>query len=95
MNNRKPSAAQTKSNNTSDAYGDVDNAFSQGTSFETLSQNITNNAAGYAAIGLDYKPILAYAKAKYTASQDAYTASGPTLAQRAANSLTASAFKRW
>lgn len=94
MNNPKQTASQYKA----DAYGDVDYAVTQGTPWETIYANITNNASGYASAGLSYQDVLNYAKAKYSATQDAYASSQTTpqaLQQRAANDLTNSAFKLW
>jgi hypothetical protein len=88
-----PTAAETKAANTVDAYGDVDDAISQGTPWETIRQKIMDNASGYAQAGLSFTTILDYAEAKYGAAQESYTASMPTLAESQANSLTNSVFK--
>ena len=92
-----PSAAQIKSANTSDAYGDVDRAISQGTSWDTIRSNIVGNASGYEASGVGYENIMRYAEAKYNAgvaSSKAYLTS-PQGQQQSADALTSSAFRRW
>lgn len=92
-----PTAAEVKANNTVDAYGDVDKAISQGTPWETIRQNIMNNASGYAQAGLSFTTILNYAEGKYNAgvaSSKAYPTS-PQGQQQAADNLQDSIFKRW
>ena len=82
-----PSAAQMRSA----AYGDVDNAFSAGTPWADMQRNITDNASGYAAQGVNYSDVVAYAKAKYAA----IPVYQPTYAENQANAITNSAFRRW
>ena len=84
---KAPTAAQMRSA----AYGDVDNAFSTGIPWADMQQNITNNASNYAAQGVNYSDVVAYAKAKY----DAIPVYQPTYAENQANAITNSAFKRW
>jgi hypothetical protein len=93
MNNPKPTATQIKQSNSADAYADIDRAFSQGTPLTTVLSNISSNGSGYASMGLNHNTYLDYAKDKYAASQDAYTANGPTYAERNANTLTNRVFK--
>jgi hypothetical protein len=92
-----PTAAETKAANTVDAYGDVDDAISQGTPWETIRQEIMNNASGYAQAGLSFTTILNYAEGKYNASvasSKAYPTS-PQGLQQSADAITSSAFKNW
>jgi len=85
---KAPTAAQLKAS----TFGDVDNAYTQGTSLTTIEANVRNNAASYAAAGIDYNSVLKYAQDKYAAAGNAYVAAGPTAAQQDANNITNSAF---
>lgn len=92
---KAPTATQIKQSNSADAYADVDRAFEQGTPLSTVLLNISSNGSGYASVGLNPNTYMDYARDKYTASQDAYTANGPTYAEREANSRANSAFTNW
>lgn len=87
-----PTATQTKQSNQSAAYSDVDQAISANTPRDTVLNGIMGHAADYAAMGLNYSTVLAYANAKYKAYDDS-VASGATSTTTAPP--TSSVFKAW